>query len=176
MLEASRRTSVASMTMSETVEYAFSEAPYCCYPKLFAGLVDGLIGFVHMMLSAWLVEAMSVHLGALTILDMGRGPTTVISAGLLLLPAFMLRDLKLIVPFSVWGNLLTIAFFISLIFNRLTIKDSAIEFPPLFNLQLQSLVFIGLSLLTINSFGVVCNLYVCLYNFYSLFILHFDSL
>lgn len=161
MLEASRRTSVESMTMSETVEYAFSESPRCCYPKFFAGFVDGMFGFVHMMLGAWLVKALSVPLASTTILDMGRGHIGVISAGLLLLPAFMLRDLKLIVPFSVLGNLLTIAFFISLIINRLTIKDG-VEFPVLFNCQLQSLVFIGLSLLTINSFGVVCNLYVCL--------------
>lgn len=159
MLEASRRTSAESMTMSETVEYAFAEAPRCCYPKFFAGFVDGLTFCVHIIIGAWLVKALTTPLGSITI-ELGKGNSAIITAGLMLLPAFLLRDLKLIVPLSVLGNMMTIAFFISLIVNRLMLKEQ-IVFPPLFNCQLQSLVFVGLSLLTIHSFGVVCNVCVC---------------
>lgn len=172
MLETSRRTSVESMTMSETVVYAFTESPTCWYPKFFTGFVDGLFGYVHIIFGAWLVKALSTPIRRLTIIYMEQGNAAIITAGLLLLPAFLLRDLKLIVPLSVLGNMITIAFFISLIVKRFKIHE-AIIFPSLFNCQLQSLLFVGLSLLTVNSFGVVCNVCVCL----SIIIIHsiFDS-
>lgn len=157
MLEASSRTSVGSMTMSKTVEFAFSLGCISCCSKVFAVIVDVLLILISILLSAYFIQSLK---NALVITELCiafpsiRGLTF---AGLIVLPLFLLKYLKSVAPFSILANLLTIALTIWQIASILAYQPKIGQSTKLIECNLQSLVFVGLSLLAINSFGVVCS-------------------
>lgn len=173
MLETSRRTSVGSMTMSKTVEYAFSLGPTCssCSPKAFAVIVDALLILISILLSAYFIESLKNMIGIFGLNGLYPRIRGLIIAGLMVLPLFLLKDLKFVAPFSILANLLTIALSIWQIITILFKGEFTEESPKLIECNLQSLVFVGLSLLAMNSFGVVCS--VPLASLYMIFSLNY---
>lgn len=173
MLETSRLNSVGSMTMSNTVEFAFTLGPKCfnSSAKAFAIFADVLLIVIHIVIGAYMIDILRILIQRISLFSL-HGIQGYITTGLAVLPVFLLKDLKFVVPFSVIANLLTLAVFFSLIVQRIIFNTSIEAYPKLINFQVESLVFVGLCFVAINSFGLVCTVpQLCVHNFNYYFIL-----
>ncbi|XP_032291111.1 glutamate transporter polyphemus isoform X2 [Drosophila virilis] len=156
MVESSRRNSVGYMTFPETVEYSFSVGPKCCrsISKVVAFFIDGVLAFSHYGICV--VYVVFVALNIKQILDEVWPNIDVwiycAAVGLLLIPLFLLRQLKYLVPTNILANILLYVGFACILYYF------CIGLPPLGERELfkyDLALFFGVVLFAISSVGVM---------------------
>ncbi|KAL7733891.1 hypothetical protein ACLKA6_011601 [Drosophila palustris] len=118
MVEASRRNKVGYMTFHETMVYAFSEGPKCChwFSKGSGYMVDIILALSHYGVNVVYLVFAAANLKQFIDEHFGKVDVRIMIAiiGICLIPLFLLRQLKYLVPgnilasFLILGGLLAI--------------------------------------------------------------------
>ncbi|XP_017058857.1 glutamate transporter polyphemus isoform X2 [Drosophila ficusphila] len=159
MVECSRRMHVGYATYPESMNYSFSQGPKCFKSCAKAGgyIVDVVLACSHYGVCVVYIVFVSASFKQLldfywTELDL-RVYIAII--GLLLIPPFLIRQLKYLVPFNIMATIFIYLGFIMMmyfVFSDLpSISDRSIFFGELEKLPL----FFGIALFSITSVGVM---------------------
>ncbi|XP_064545666.1 glutamate transporter polyphemus-like isoform X1 [Drosophila montana] len=156
MVESSRRNSVGYMTFPETVEYSFSVGPKCCrcISKVVGFFIDGILAFSHY--GVCVVYIVFVALNIKQLLD-SVWPNVGVwvycaAVGLLLIPLFLLRQLKYLVPTNMLATILLYVGFACILYYFCIGLPSLGE-RDLFKYDLA--LFFGIVLFAVSSVGVM---------------------
>lgn len=163
MVEASRRNKVGYMTYHETMVYAFSEGPKFChwFSKGSGYMVDIILALSHYGVNVVYLVFVAVNLKQFIDEHFNKVDVRIMIAiiGIFLIPLFLLRQLKYLVPanilasFLILGGLLAIFWYFFRGLPEISKRDVVVGFSKMDRIPFA----LGIVLFATSSVGVVSS-------------------